>query len=83
MTRTLLSRPAVRVGGGLNERCDRCGAAAKLLARFPAGGDLLFCGHHANRYAERIMETASAVIVEPHFSWRGAEREGRHCAPEY
>ena len=75
MTRMLISKPAVRVAGALDELCDRCGAAAKLVARFPAGGDLAFCGHHANRYAVRILETAGAVVVEPHFAWRGTEPE--------
>lgn len=81
MTPTLISRPAVRVAGGLKECCDRCGAAAKLEARFASGGHLTFCGHHANRYASRIAETAEAVVVEPHFAWRGTEREGKHSAP--
>ncbi len=74
MTWTLISRPDVRVADTLGECCDRCGAAAKLRAHFPAGGDLTFCGHHANRYAMRIVETADAVVVEPQFSWRGADR---------
>lgn len=73
MTRTLISKPAVRVAGSLEELCDKCGAAAKLVARFASGGDLAFCGHHANRYALRIVETAGVVVVEPHFAWRGTE----------
>lgn len=81
MTRTLISRPAVRVANRIDEWCDRCGAAAKLLARFPSGGDLTFCGHHANRYATLIVERAEAVLVEPHFAWLGTRREGRHSAP--
>jgi hypothetical protein len=77
MTRTLISKPAVRVADALDERCDRCGAAAKLVARFTAGGDLAFCGHHANRYAPRIVETAGVVVVQPHFAWRGTEGDAR------
>ncbi|MBN1172442.1 MAG: hypothetical protein JXA67_09735 [Micromonosporaceae bacterium] len=73
MTRTLISRPAVRVAGVPDSRCDRCGAAAKLVAQFPSGGMLAFCGHHANRFADRIAETAEVVVVEPHFAWRGVE----------
>jgi hypothetical protein len=69
----LISGPAVRVASALDEVCDRCGVAAKLVARFTAGGDLAFCGHHANSYADRIIETAGAVVVEPHFAWRGTE----------
>ncbi len=29
-----------------SDRCDRCSAAAKVRAVLPAGGELLFCGHH-------------------------------------
>jgi hypothetical protein len=29
------------------DRCDRCGAAAKVLAILNKGGELLFCNHHA------------------------------------
>lgn len=71
MTGMLLSQPAVRVTDVVDESCDRCGAPAKLRAHFPAGGDLTFCGHHANRYADRIAESADIVLVEPHFAWRG------------
>lgn len=80
MTPTLTSSPAVRVSGSLDEWCDRCGAAAKLLAKFPSGGDLTFCGHHANRYAYGISAQAEAVVVESHFTWKGTSRDGRHSA---
>lgn len=73
MTRMLISGPAVRVAGTHDEHCDRCGASAKVIATLSSGGVLAFCGHHANRYAGRIGETASVVIVEPHFAWRGTE----------
>ena len=38
-----LTRPQLT----LADRCDRCGAAAKVRAVLPKGGELLFCGHHA------------------------------------
>lgn len=80
MPQALISRPAVRVAGDLHDRCDRCGAQAKLLARFPSGGGLTFCGHHANKYAAWISAAAEAVVVVPHFTWAGAVRRGRHSA---
>lgn len=41
-----LTRPELTAA----DRCDRCGAAAKLRAVLPSGGELLFCGHHAREY---------------------------------
>ena len=71
MTPMLISRPAVHVVPELDERCDSCGAAAKLTVTFGASGDLAFCGHHANRFADRIAATADKVVVESGFEWRG------------
>jgi hypothetical protein len=41
------------------DRCDRCGAAAKLRVQLPGGGELLFCGHHGNRFAGSLREKAA------------------------
>jgi hypothetical protein len=38
------------------DRCDRCGAAAKVRAVLPSGGELLFCGHHARAYGDKLRE---------------------------
>lgn len=38
------------------DRCDRCGAAAMVRVMLPTGGELLFCGHHANQHAARLTE---------------------------
>ena len=38
------------------DRCDRCGAAAKVRAVLPSGGELMFCGHHARRHAEKLRQ---------------------------
>jgi hypothetical protein len=70
MNQTLTSRPAVHVVPELLERCDSCGAAAKLRVTFAGAGDLSFCGHHANRFAERIATTAERIVVELGFEWR-------------
>jgi hypothetical protein len=71
MNQTLITRPAVHVVPELLERCDSCGAAAKLRASFASAGELSFCGHHGNRYADRIAATADRVVVESGFQWRG------------
>jgi hypothetical protein len=43
------------------DRCDRCGAAAVVRAVLPTGGELLFCGHHANKHSERLGELAATI----------------------
>ncbi|GLY03276.1 MULTISPECIES: hypothetical protein [Actinoplanes] len=53
----------------LTERCDRCGAAAKLEVVLNTGGDLAFCGHHANRHRADIARVASRIRIEDGFSW--------------
>lgn len=72
MSQTLMSRPVTYVVPELVERCDRCGAAAKIGVQLAAGGQLTFCGHHGNRYAEHILTVAHQVAVETGFAWRGA-----------
>lgn len=63
--------PTLEVVSELPDRCDRCGFAAQLVCTL-AGGDLAFCGHHANKNADSILRNAIAVQVVTGFSWRGA-----------
>jgi len=44
------------------DRCDRCGAQAKIRMVLPGGGDLVFCGHHAREYDTKIREVAAEVV---------------------
>lgn len=44
------------------DRCDRCGAGAKVLAVLNSGGELLFCGHHARKHREVL--DGMAVWIE-------------------
>ncbi|GIF06093.1 DUF7455 domain-containing protein [Actinoplanes siamensis] len=67
---TLLS-PEIDTVGELTERCDRCGAAAKLEVTLSSGGDLAFCGHHANRMHAQIARVGSKVRLEKGFFWAG------------
>lgn len=71
--RTLLP-PRLEVVSSLSEQCDRCAAAARLRFVSPTGGELTFCGHHANRYADDILLRAEQIAVEDGFDWRGAAR---------
>jgi hypothetical protein len=71
MTPTLSAARRVDAAPSLDDRCDRCGASAKLRFELTAGGTLSLCGHHANRYFEEIIRTAAQVVVEDGFNWRG------------
>jgi hypothetical protein len=40
------------------DRCDRCGAQAYLRVQLRAGGELLFCAHHAREHGDKLREVA-------------------------
>lgn len=69
MTQALLPPPQLSVVSSLIERCDRCNAAGKLTLTLRDGGQLVFCGHHANQHTEDILRTATSVAVEEGFEW--------------
>jgi len=66
---TSLLSPEITVVGSLTERCDRCSAAAKLEVTLATGGELAFCGHHANRHHEDIVRVAERILIEEGFAW--------------
>ncbi|MEU4618647.1 hypothetical protein AB0G04_01525 [Actinoplanes sp. NPDC023801] len=68
---TALLSPEIDTVGEMTERCDRCGAAAKLEVVLASGGDLAFCGHHANRHRTDITRVASRIRLEDGFDWAG------------
>ena len=43
------------------DRCDRCGAQAYLRVELQAGGELLFCAHHAREHGDKLREVAANV----------------------
>ncbi len=45
------------------DRCDRCGAAARVRAKLPSGAELLFCQHHANEHEAKLVELAAVLEV--------------------
>lgn len=59
----ITSANAAAAGHTVIDRCDRCGAAAKVRAVLDGGGELLFCGHHARAYEDRLREMA--VDLQP------------------
>ena len=73
MTPTLMPPPETVAPPAAEERCDRCNAAGKLRILLAGGGELIFCGHHANKYAERLVTIAIEVAAAPDFAWRGSD----------
>ena len=73
MTPTLTPPPEAVALPEAEERCDRCNAAGKLRVVLAGGGELVFCGHHANKFAEELVKLAVEVSVAPEFVWRGSE----------
>jgi hypothetical protein len=71
MMPTLLSPSQVDTVPSMTERCDGCGAAAKLEVILTTGGELAFCGHHANRLAGTIVGIAARINLEEGFEWYG------------
>jgi len=45
------------------DRCDRCGAQARVRVVL-AQGDLLFCAHHAKAYEDKLKVSALDWVDE-------------------
>lgn len=64
-----MSEPAVETEATLPpmfnslDRCDRCGAQAKLRAVL-RHGVLLFCGHHGHEYARKLEDVGAIIESE-------------------
>jgi hypothetical protein len=65
---SLLSPETITVPA-MTDRCDRCGAAAKLVVTLTSGGELAFCGHHANRHRDDILRVGDRIRLEDGFEW--------------
>ena len=48
-------------------RCDACGARAWVRATMPSGGQLYFCGHHANEHLPSLVGVGAQILDERHF----------------
>jgi hypothetical protein len=73
MTPTITPPPEAAAPPAAEERCDRCSAAGKLRIVLAGGGELIFCGHHANKFAPDLVKIAVEVVAAPDFEWRGSE----------
>lgn len=45
------------------DRCDRCGAGARVRAVLATGGELLFCQHHANEHVDRLRAMNATIVT--------------------
>lgn len=62
MTGTVMPpAPATTLTAG--DRCDRCGAQARVRAVL-ANGDLLFCAHHAHEYEDKLKPASIEWVDE-------------------
>ncbi|MBK5308194.1 MAG: hypothetical protein JJD92_16025 [Frankiaceae bacterium] len=48
-----------------SDRCDRCGAQARVRVVLVTG-DLVFCAHHAKAYDEKLRAKAVEYVDETH-----------------
>ena len=55
--------PAPSTSLSAADRCDRCGAQARVRAVL-ASGDLLFCAHHAHEYESKLKPAALQWVDE-------------------
>jgi hypothetical protein len=46
------------------DRCDRCGAQAYVRVELASTADLIFCGHHARQYEDKLLEIAVVIYDE-------------------
>ncbi|MHB1612903.1 MAG: DUF7455 domain-containing protein [Actinomycetes bacterium] len=47
-----------------SDRCDSCNAQAYVRVRLAAGGELLFCAHHARQHEEALRSIGAEIHDE-------------------
>ena len=47
------------------DRCDACGAQAKVRASMPSG-ELLFCAHHGRAFKVKLESVATIKFADQH-----------------
>ena len=63
LERPILDEPQLNAAN----RCDACGARAWVRATMPSGGQLFFCGHHANAHLPSLVGAGAQILDERHF----------------
>ncbi|CAB4342167.1 MAG: hypothetical protein F2839_05650 [Actinobacteria bacterium] len=59
MTTTIARTPLTA-----SDRCDRCGAKARVRVYLDGGSELLFCSHHFREHEVRLRQIALDVLDE-------------------
>lgn len=62
MSETII-KPPISMPLTTADRCDRCGAAARVRAVLSTGSELLFCRHHFNEHEARLVDMGATVIM--------------------
>jgi hypothetical protein len=47
----------------VNDRCDACGSQAFVQVKL-LNGELLFCGHHYNKYQNKLNHASYSIVDE-------------------
>jgi ribosomal protein S14 len=58
-----ITKPPISMPLTTADRCDRCGAAARVRAVLSTGSELLFCRHHFNEHEARLVDIGATVIT--------------------
>jgi ribosomal protein S27AE len=48
----------------VEDRCDRCGARAIMLASHDDFGELMFCGHHRKEYKDILLDEGWTITED-------------------
>jgi len=48
------------------DRCDSCGSQAFVLVKL-LSGELVFCGHHYNKYSDKLNHSSYEIVDERHY----------------
>jgi hypothetical protein len=52
------------------DRCDRCGAQAYMLAQHEDFGELMFCAHHRREHVQTLFDEGWKIVDD----YEGLER---------
>jgi len=62
------------------QRCDGCGAHARVTVRLPSAGELLLCGSHARQHELTLIEQGATLVGDYSVAGEQASRSARDQA---
>lgn len=58
------TKSAVKAAVTTSERCDRCGAAARVIARNPNSKlELFMCDHHGRQHGPKLHDQGFSLLA--------------------